>query len=77
MAKQGYVYPTLVQAKAIPLALSGRDLLVRAKCVHAYFMRGINRRLESKYGLQDWLRQDCRLWLGGAAVDTSRKAGQA
>ena len=26
----GWVHPTLVQAQAIPLALSGRDLVVRA-----------------------------------------------
>ncbi|KAA0168860.1 hypothetical protein FNF31_00021 [Cafeteria roenbergensis] len=29
--QMGYVTPTLVQSKAIPLALEGRDLLVRAK----------------------------------------------
>ncbi|CAN0468422.1 unnamed protein product, partial [Discosporangium mesarthrocarpum] len=27
-AKMGFVYPTLVQSKCIPLALKGKDLLV-------------------------------------------------
>ena len=31
VARLGYVYPTLVQGKAIPLALEGKDLLVRAR----------------------------------------------
>lgn len=31
VARLGYVYPTLVQSKAIPLALEGKDLLVRAR----------------------------------------------
>ncbi|CAM9928130.1 unnamed protein product, partial [Phaeothamnion confervicola] len=31
VAKLGFIYPTLVQAKCIPLALQGRDLLVRAR----------------------------------------------
>ncbi|CAM9713100.1 unnamed protein product, partial [Choristocarpus tenellus] len=30
-AKMGFVYPTLVQSKCIPLALQGKDLLVRAR----------------------------------------------
>lgn len=30
IARMNYVYPTLVQAKAIPLALSGKDLLIKA-----------------------------------------------
>ena len=29
VAKMGFVYPTLVQSKCIPLALKGKDLLVR------------------------------------------------
>lgn len=29
VAKMGFVYPTLVQNKCIPLALKGKDLLVR------------------------------------------------
>ncbi|CAN0290373.1 unnamed protein product, partial [Laminaria digitata] len=28
VAKIGFVYPTLVQSKCIPLALKGKDLLV-------------------------------------------------
>ncbi|KAG0636313.1 P-loop containing nucleoside triphosphate hydrolase protein [Tuber brumale] len=31
MAKQNFSHPTLVQAKAIPLALEGKDILARAK----------------------------------------------
>ncbi|CAM9475589.1 unnamed protein product [Scytosiphon promiscuus] len=31
VAKMGFVYPTLVQNKCIPLALKGKDLLVRAR----------------------------------------------
>ncbi|CAM9440448.1 unnamed protein product [Ascophyllum nodosum] len=31
VAKMGFVYPTLVQSKCIPLALKGKDLLVRAR----------------------------------------------
>jgi ATP-dependent RNA helicase DDX56/DBP9 len=31
VARLGYVYPTLVQSKGLPLALAGKDLLVRAK----------------------------------------------
>ncbi|CAM9708036.1 unnamed protein product, partial [Ectocarpus sp. 8 AP-2014] len=31
VAKMGFVYPTLVQNKCIPLALRGKDLLVRAR----------------------------------------------
>ena len=31
IAKQNYTTPTLVQRKAIPLAISGRDVLARAK----------------------------------------------
>ncbi|RKP22214.1 P-loop containing nucleoside triphosphate hydrolase protein, partial [Syncephalis pseudoplumigaleata] len=31
LAKLGYEHPTLVQAKAIPLALAGKDLLARAR----------------------------------------------
>jgi ATP-dependent RNA helicase DDX56/DBP9 len=31
LAKLGYGHPTLVQAKAIPLALAGKDLLARAR----------------------------------------------
>ena len=31
LSKLGYVYPTLVQAKSLPLALQGKDLLVRAR----------------------------------------------
>ena len=31
VARLGFIYPTLVQAQAIPLGLSGRDLLIRAK----------------------------------------------
>ncbi|KAI9592132.1 P-loop containing nucleoside triphosphate hydrolase protein [Syncephalis fuscata] len=31
LAKLGYEHPTLVQAKAIPLALTGKDLLARAR----------------------------------------------
>jgi ATP-dependent RNA helicase DDX56/DBP9 len=30
-AKVGFIYPTLVQSKCIPLALKGKDLLVRAR----------------------------------------------
>ncbi|KAG5192377.1 DEAD box helicase [Tribonema minus] len=30
-AKAGFIYPTLVQSKCIPLALKGKDLLVRAR----------------------------------------------
>lgn len=30
IARAGFVYPTLVQSRALPLALAGRDLLVRA-----------------------------------------------
>lgn len=30
VAKMGFVYPTLVQSKCIPLALKGKDLLVRS-----------------------------------------------
>ena len=30
-ARLGFAFPTLVQAKALPLGLSGRDLLVRAR----------------------------------------------
>lgn len=39
VAKMGFVYPTLVQNKCIPLALKGKDLLVRRGpvpfCLHA------------------------------------------
>lgn len=31
VGRLGFVYPTLVQARAIPLGLAGRDLLVRAR----------------------------------------------
>ena len=31
VAKLGFAHPTLVQAKAIPLALEGKDILARAK----------------------------------------------
>lgn len=31
LAEQGFARPTLVQAKAIPLALEGRDILARAR----------------------------------------------
>jgi ATP-dependent RNA helicase DDX56/DBP9 len=31
VSRLGYVYPTLVQARAVPLGLAGKDLLVRAK----------------------------------------------
>lgn len=37
VAKMGFVYPTLVQSKCIPLALKGKDLLVR------YSFESINR----------------------------------
>lgn len=31
LAEQGFAHPTLVQVKAIPLALEGRDILARAR----------------------------------------------
>ena len=31
IAKLGYSHPTLVQAKAVPLALQGKDILARAR----------------------------------------------
>ncbi len=31
VSRMGFVYPTLVQSKAVPLALEGKDLLVRAR----------------------------------------------
>ena len=31
LSKLGYTYPTLVQSKCIPLALLGKDVLVRAR----------------------------------------------
>ena len=31
VAKLGYVYPTLVQAKCLPFALEGKDVLVHAR----------------------------------------------
>lgn len=31
VSRMGFIYPTLVQSKAIPLALEGKDLLVRAR----------------------------------------------
>lgn len=52
VAKLGFIYPTLVQAKAVPLALAGRDLLVRAKTgsgkTLAYCLPLIHKILEAK-----------------------------
>ena len=31
IAKLGYIHPTLIQAKMIPIALRGRDVLARAR----------------------------------------------
>ena len=31
LSKMGYIYPTLVQAKCIPIILQGKDALVRAR----------------------------------------------
>jgi ATP-dependent RNA helicase DDX56/DBP9 len=31
LSKQGFVYPTLVQAQCIPIAMQGKDMLVRAR----------------------------------------------
>ena len=31
LSKLGYTYPTVVQSKCIPLALQGKDVLVRAR----------------------------------------------
>ena len=36
VAKIGFVYPTLVQSKCIPLALKGKDLLVSFCAVFLY-----------------------------------------
>ena len=31
LSKLGFTYPTIVQAKSIPIALQGKDVLVRAR----------------------------------------------
>ena len=53
LSKLGYTYPTLVQAKAIPIALQGKDLLVRARTgsgkTVAFALPLINKILIDKY----------------------------
>jgi ATP-dependent RNA helicase DDX56/DBP9 len=52
VAKIGFVYPTLVQAQCLPLAMQGKDLLVHAKTgsgkTAAYSLPTIQKILESK-----------------------------
>ena len=52
VAKIGFVYPTLVQAQCLPLALQGKDLLVHAKTgsgkTAAYSLPTIQKILQSK-----------------------------
>lgn len=40
VAKMGFVYPTLVQSKCIPLALRGKDLLVSA-CSRSFVFHSV------------------------------------
>ncbi|KAJ2607272.1 ATP-dependent DNA/RNA helicase [Coemansia sp. RSA 1365] len=55
LGKMGLVHPTLVQAKAIPLALSGKDILARAKTgsgkTAAYCLPLLHKILSTKDGL--------------------------
>lgn len=52
LSKQGYTYPTLVQAKCIPLALLGKDVLVRARTgmgkTHAFAVPLLHKLLTAK-----------------------------
>lgn len=52
LADMGFARPTLVQAKAIPLALEGRDILARARTgsgkTAAYCVPVVQRILRSK-----------------------------
>ena len=52
VAKVGFVYPTLVQAQCLPLALQGKDLLVHAKTgsgkTAAYSLPTIQKILQAK-----------------------------
>ena len=52
LADQSFAHPTLVQAKAIPLLLEGRDVLARARTgsgkTAAYCLPGIQKVLEAK-----------------------------
>ena len=54
IARAGYVYPTLVQSQAIPLALAGKDLLIRARTgsgkTAAYALAVLQKLLSRKQG---------------------------
>lgn len=60
-AKLGFVHPTLVQTKLIPLALQGRDCLVRARTgsgkTLAYVLPVLHKLLKVKAGMVDSKRQ--------------------
>lgn len=69
ITKQKFQTPTLVQSKAIPLALEGRDILARAKTgsgkTAAYLLPILHSILKRKQ-----VGSDC--WVGGAMANICR-----
>lgn len=69
LIKEKFGKPTLVQAKAIPLALEGKDILGECLADMNYF-QDCTDRLSSR---KDWLRKNCRLRPPRVAIDSATK----
>lgn len=59
VAKMGFVYPTLVQNKCIPLALKGKDLLVSYVSVRLWCILSVCRVWESLHHLVFQSTKNC------------------
>jgi ATP-dependent RNA helicase DDX56/DBP9 len=69
--KQKFSSPTPIQARAIPLALDGKDILGTYTNV-----KRLEFKLTSLSAIKDGLRQDCRICSSNSTLDTPTKDGQ-
>ncbi len=69
VAKQDFFAPTLVQSRAIPLVLEGKDVLGTT----INFLEGrLTDRSVGFSSLQDWFWQDCCIHPSNSPIDTPK-----
>lgn len=71
LIKEKFTKPTLVQAKAIPLALEGKDILGKSSPLYSLVIYYGN--LTKNSSCKDWLWKDCRLCPPSPAVHSPTK----
>lgn len=78
VAKMGFVYPTLVQSQCIPLALKGKDLLVRLFCFALVIRRSryIALGAGSSWSRLNFVRVECGRAPQIADIGTQQSTGE-